>query len=333
MTSIRGALFREFLRYRTKRLYRGRARPIAEVRARLDRWGARLPLPQGTRVARVQIEQISAEWILPVERASSGILLYLHGGGYSAGSAHSHRGLVAQIAAAAGVRALLPEYRLAPEHPFPAALEDVLAVYRHLLAKGVPPYGVVLAGDSAGGGLAVAASVALRDRGVPLPAGAVLISPWTDLAGTGESLRTRARQDPWLQPQGMPAVARLYHGETPPTHPLVSPLYAALEGLPPMLIHVGDCEILLSDATRLAEKARQAGVPVSLKVWPGMFHVFHAFYPFVPEARKAIRAIGQWIRVRLQAADPALSFQPLRTGKRTADRDPGTHPIPSGAGP
>ncbi len=315
MTSIRGALFREFLRYRTKRLYRGQVRPVQEVRARLDRWGTRLPLPKGTRVDRVQMEQVPAEWIRPPVVEGPGVLLYLHGGGYSAGSANSHRGLVAQIAAASGIRALLPEYRLAPEHPFPAALEDALAVYRYLLAKGVPPHGIVLAGDSAGGGLAVAVSVALRDRGVPLPAGAVLISPWTDLAGTGESLRTRARQDPWLQPQGMPAVAALYHGETPPTHPLVSPLYADLEGLPPMLIHVGDCEILLSDATRLAEKARQAGVPVSLKVWPGMFHVFHAFYPFVPEARQAIRAIGRWIRVRLQAADPVSSFQWLRAAK------------------
>lgn len=316
MTSLRGVLFREFLRWQIRRLYQGgerfEPRPIHLVRERLDRWGSRLPLPQGTQVERVQIEHIPAEWVTPPRVTEDGVLLYLHGGGYSAGSAASHRGLVAQLAKAAGIRALVPEYRLAPEHPFPAALEDAVTVYKYLLRQGVPPHRIILAGDSAGGGLAVATLVALRDQGIPLPAGAVLLSPWTDLAGTGESLRTRAKQDPWLVPEGVRPVAALYHGDTPPTHPLVSPLYADLHGLPPMLIHVGDSEILLSDATRLAEKARQAGVPVSLHVWPGMFHVFHIFYPFVPEAHKAIREIGEWIRVRLQAARPEDSFRVLQ---------------------
>ena len=299
MPSIRSQLFKFYFRQRNSRLPLDR--PIPEQRETLDRRGGRLlPMAAGMVAAQVSAFDVPAEWIDARDTRSDRAFLYLHGGGYFIGSCQSHRGFVSHIARASSARTLLPEYRLAPEHPFPDGLLDARAAYRFLLAQGYSPDRVVVGGESSGGGLALALLQTLRDERMAMPAGAVLLSPWTDLLGTGESLRTRARQDPWLRPPGIEIVANRYRGNTATDHPLVSPLYGDLSGLPPLLIHVGDDEILLDDSTRLASKASAANVDVTLKVWKGLWHAFHAFYPWVPEAKMAYRDIGDWVKARTE---------------------------------
>jgi acetyl esterase/lipase len=238
---------------------------------------------------------VPAEWILPAGITAGRVVLYLHGGSYIAGSINSHRALAANIAASAGARALVVDYRLAPEHPYPAALEDALAVYHWLLANDNPADKIYIAGDSAGGGLAAALLLALRDAGDPSPAAAVCISALTDMAFTGESIKTKADVDLILDLGKEIQFASMYLGDTDPRAPLVSPLYADLRGLPPLLIQVGSDEILQSDSTRLAEKARAAGVNVTLEVWEGMQHVWHFAASLIPEGRDAICRIGEFI--------------------------------------
>jgi acetyl esterase/lipase len=232
-------------------------------------------------------------------------ILYLHGGAYTRGSIVSHRALVARLSAASGARALVIAYRLAPENPFPAAVEDATAAYRWLLEQHIQPDQLVVSGDSAGGGLSLALLLALRDAGHPLPAGAALLSPWTDLAGTGESIRTLAGADPWLNAERLMLTAGLYLAGADACNPLASPLYGDLHGLPPLLIQVGTDEILLDDATRLAERARAAGVPVTLEVWERMWHVFQSFAAEIPEGRQAVEKIGAFVRQVTQARSPA----------------------------
>ncbi len=227
--------------------------------------------------------------------------MYLHGGAYQLGSPATLRHLVAMLAAAAQAQALSVDYRLAPEHPFPAAVDDAVAAYRWLLAAGRDPASVAIAGDSAGGGLTLATLVALRDAGDPLPAAAVAISPWTDLALTGESLRTRAGADVMVKPAGMPESAALYLTGTDPRHPYASPLYADLRALPPLLIQVGDAEVILDDSTRFAARARTAGVDVTLEIWDEMPHVFQAFAGLLPEADQAVARIGSWLCEHVRA--------------------------------
>jgi acetyl esterase/lipase len=201
------------------------------------------------------------------------------------------------------MRALVLDYRLAPEHLFPAAVEDATAAYRWLLAQGIQPERIVIAGDSAGGGLTLATALALRDAADPLPAALVCIAPWTDLAATGASLKTRARLDPSLSPNGIAAAGLRYVGPDGDARaPLASPLYANLRGLPPLLIQVGDHEILLDDSKRLAERARAAGVNVTLEIWPEMWHVFQALAGYLPESDRAIAKIGSYMRARLSEA-------------------------------
>jgi len=301
MASLRGVLWRELFRYRIAHAPQSTA--IADVRRSLERLGGQVRPPRTVRSEDTWMADLPARWLTPAGAASDAMLLYLHGGGYIAGSFVSHQGLVGHLAAACGLRTLLPEYRLAPEYPFPAALEDVLAVYRQLLAGGVAPQRLVLGGESAGGGLVLATLLALRDDGIPLPAAVFVLSPWTDLAATGASLVTRARQDPWFDPAGVADAAAYYVGSDSPTNPLISPLYGDLAGLPPLLIHVGDYEILLDDSTRLAQKARAAGVDVTLRVWDGMWHVFQALASRVPEARRSVDEIGAWVQSRLALAE------------------------------
>ena len=210
----------------------------------------------------------------------------------------THRDLVARIARAAGVRALSVEYRLAPENPHPAAVEDSTAAYRWLLGQGLDPARVVLAGDSAGGGLTIATLVALRDAGDPLPAAGVCLSPWVDLEGIGESMTTKAALDPLIQHDGLVKMGRLYLGDLDPHTALAAPLYADLGGLPPLLIQVGTAEALLDNATRVAETASAAGVDVTLEPWDDMIHVWQIFGSMLPEARGAIDRIGDFIRKR-----------------------------------
>lgn len=300
MASLRGMLWREIFR---RQISRGpKKSTVAQTRNNLDRLGSRVQPPKDVESERLWIADRQAERYSPPGAPDDAILLYLHGGGYIAGSFTSHRGLVSNLAAACGLVALMPEYRLAPEYPFPGALDDALSFYRCLLDQGYAPRRILLGGESAGGGLTVAALVALRDRGVPLPAAAFVISPWTDLAATGDSLRTRARQDPWFSPEFVAPTAAHYVGVDSPINPLISPLYADLRGLPPLLIHVGDYEILLDDSTRLADKARCAGVDVTLRVWDGMWHVFQALAARIPEARRSIDEIGAWVQSRLVMA-------------------------------
>jgi epsilon-lactone hydrolase len=260
--------------------------------------------PAGTRVAPADAAGVPGEWVIPADVAGSRVIMYLHGGAYQLGSPATLRHLVALISVAAQAQAFSVDYRLAPEHPFPAAVDDAVAAYRWLLAAGHDAASIAIAGDSAGGGLALATLIALRDAGNALPAAAVAMSPWTDLMLTGASLRSRADVDVLLKPAGMPQSAALYLAGADPRHPYASPLYADLHGLPPLLIHVGDAEVILDDSTRFAARARAAGVDVTLRIWDEMPHVFHAFAGLLPEADQAVAQIGSWLRERVRG-EPA----------------------------
>lgn len=242
------------------------------------------------------LEGVYGEWVTARDSDQAGVLLFLHGGGYNAGSCKTHRAMAARLARAAHVRVLLIDYRLAPEHPCPAAIEDATNAYRWLLRQGITPQQIAIGGDSAGGGLALATLIALRDSGTKGPAAAFLLSPWLDLALRGESMQTRAELDPLTSYNDLREAARLYLGNLEPDDPRASPLYADLHQLPALLIHVGDHEVLRSDATRLSEKAAAAGVPVQLVIRDDMWHVWHAWADELPEARAAITQIGAFLR-------------------------------------
>jgi acetyl esterase/lipase len=305
----------------TRRLFRYMANPALPPkvrRRRMDRLIGAAPLPRGTRVEPVMAGGVPAEWIVPPGIESDAVLLYLHGGGYAAGSFATHRLVAEQVAQAASVRALLPAYRLAPEHRFPAAVDDALAVYRWLIQDhGADPARVVVAGDSAGGGLTIVLAVSARDAGLPLPAALVCISPWTDLAGTGASMRTKAGRDPCFTPEDIRLLAREYLGEADPTQPLASPLYADLHGLPPLLAQVGEDELLLDDARRLVERAQAAGVDATLEVWPGLWHIF-ALQGTFPESRQAMQRLGSFLAHRLAARAAASPATQARAEKTAA---------------
>jgi acetyl esterase/lipase len=253
----------------------------------------------------VDVNGVPGEWIAASNADPQRVVYHLHGGGYTIGSIKSHREMVSRIARAARARALLIEYRLAPEDPFPAAVEDALSGYRWLLAHGADPARTVISGDSAGGGLTVATLVALRDAGEPLPAGAVCMSPWLDMEALGESLQTRAERDPWINPDLVKLGAEMYLAGADPRNPLANPLHADLSGLPPLLVQVGDSEVLLDDSTRLAARAKAAGVDVTLEVWDDMVHVFQGFAFILPEGQQAIDRIGEFVRERTPAREGA----------------------------
>jgi acetyl esterase/lipase len=275
--------------------------PLERYRALLKRQERLFKPPRDVAVQPVMADAVPAEWLTPPDASPRSVILYLHGGGWTLGWTNLHRRMVACLCRAAACRALAVDYRLAPEHPFPAALEDCLAAYRWLLKGGSLPGDIAIAGDSAGGNLTLAALMSLRDAGDPLPA-AVCISPATDLGSTGESFRTE--KDPVLTPEFVLAMVRHHAGGRDVRSPLLSPHYGDLGGLPPLLIQVGEDEMLLSDATRLAERARAAGVDVSLVVWPGMWHVWHLLARSLPEARQAIEAIGAFVRERFASGQP-----------------------------
>lgn len=245
---------------------------------------------------RVQAGGVDAEWVTAPGVRPDRVLLYFHGGGYALGSVKSHWELIARLSAATGCRVLGLDYRLSPENPFPAPVEDATAAYRWLLDQGVEPGHIALAGDSAGGGLTAATLVALRNGGTSLPAAAAMLSPWVDLEAAGDSYDTRAELDPMVTRPLVLAMAQTYlGGKGSPRDPLAAPLHADLAGLPPLLIQVGDHETLLDDAIRFAAKARRAGVDVTLEVWDEMFHVFQLFAADLPEARQAIDGIGAFL--------------------------------------
>ncbi len=256
----------------------------------------------GVDVRRTEFAGMRSEWHTPQAPARGKVMLYLHGGAYVFGNCTTHRQLVSYVARSCGVRALVIEYRLAPEHPFPAAIDDALAAYRALRDDGYGPGDIVLAGDSAGGGLVMALLLSLRDAGQEMPAGAVLLSPWLDLTASGESMTTRAKKDPWFKPADMPIIASYYCEDDEYRNPLVSPVFANVEGLPPIFIQVGDDEILLSDSTRIADNIEAAGGDVTLEVWPDMFHVFQVFVHQMPESREAIDKLVPFVKSRLGIA-------------------------------
>jgi epsilon-lactone hydrolase len=242
---------------------------------------------------------VGAEWISAPGANSDRAVLYLHGGGYVVGSIKTHRDLMGRVSRAAGARVLGLDYRLAPEHPFPAAVDDSVAAYRWMLQQGLKPSRIAVAGDSAGGGLVVATLVAIRDAKLPLPGAGVCLSPWVDLEGIGESIKTRQHADPVVARDGLVQMAAAYLGGKDARTPLAAPLYADLTGLPPLLIQVGDAEILLDDSNRLAQRALAAGVQVKLEVWPEMIHVFQLFASFLPEGQQAVQGIGQYLSHQL----------------------------------
>lgn len=280
-------------------LPRGAGGDIAAQRQALEKAAGYFTLVSDVGVERIDAGGVSAEWLTPEGASERGVLLYLHGGGYSIGSINSHRHMVANIARAAKTRALLIEYRLCPEHPFPAGLDDAVAAYRWLLEGGARPENIIIGGDSAGGGLTFATLLKLREDGSDLPAGAVALSPWTDLTGSGDSIETRAERDPLLKRDGTGSTEEWYANGAELTEPLISPLFADLEGLPPLFIQVGDAEILLDDSTRFAQSAREQGVDVELEVWDDMFHVWHYYADWIPEGRKAIEKIAAFMNSRL----------------------------------
>jgi monoterpene epsilon-lactone hydrolase len=276
----------------------------AERRAQYERAEKVFPTPSDVKVERVNAPVAPAEWLRPPSAEPGRVVLYLHGGGYVIGSPRSHRHLASAIAGAAGASALLLDYRLAPEHPFPAAVEDATAAYRWLLDQAIAPERIVIAGDSAGGGLTVATLLALREARVPLPAGGVCISPWVDLTCSAASYQTMAEADPIVRRAGVEEMAQAYLGTTSPRTPLASPVFADLRGLPPLLIHVGRDEVLLDDAVQLAERAKAAGVDATLDIYERMIHVWHWFLPMLDEAQTAVEAIGRFVRARGLTAAP-----------------------------
>jgi len=281
-----------------RRILEANPRPagLGERRQRLDALGEQYPLPTDVRVETADADGVAAEWTAAPGAESERVILYLHGGGYTAGSLKSHRHMVAQAGREAKARTMALEYRLAPEHPFPAAVEDAVAGYRFLLSRGFSPNRIAVAGDSAGGGLTVALLVSLRDAGLPLPACAWCISPWVDLEGTGASMTAKATVDPMVQQGYLIELAEAYLDGVNPRTPLAAPLYADLKGLPPMLIQVGSAETLLDDAVRLAGAAGSADVRVRLEVWPDMIHVWQLFYQQVAAGRRALAEAGAFIR-------------------------------------
>lgn len=238
---------------------------------------------------------VPAEWFRYEEDRERPVLLYLHGGGYSIGSIDSHRDLIARLCRSANVTGLALDYRLAPEHRFPAQLDDAMAAYRWLLDQGADPNRLILAGESAGGGLTMSTLVKLRDEGLPLPAGAVCISPWVDLEGLGQSMSDNEPFD-YCSRQVLGAFAKRFVAADQMRNPLAAPLYADLSGLPPLLIQAGGAEVLLDDATRLARRAEDAGVDVELDVWDDMIHAWHVFGSFIPQSAEALTAIAGFVR-------------------------------------
>lgn len=275
--------------------------PIADQRAALER-ADKLPRPRKVDYTDTEVGGVPAIVATPTAGPIERHILYLHGGGYVVGSPQSHIAMVARLAKGAQASATVIDYRLAPEDPYPAAIDDCVAAYRALLNDWDPSL-ITIAGDSAGGGATLATLCALRDGGDPLPGAAYLLSPWTDLTGSGESVTTKADADPIIKAPWLNAFAQRYAADQPLDQPGISPLFADLSGLPPMLIQVGAEEILLSDSTRLVEKIRAAGGSADLDVKQGMWHVFQAFAGMMPEATTALVEAAAYIRVKTPAAN------------------------------
>jgi acetyl esterase/lipase len=269
---------------------------VEEFRVWYEQFTAQFELPEDAVFEQVGAGGVSAEWISTPGVAEDRVVMYLHGGGYMIGSMRTHRSPLSYLSRVSDARVLGLNYRLAPEHPFPAAVEDSVAAYRWLLAEGVSPRRIAIGGDSCGGGLTIATLVALKYFGDPLPAAGISHSGWTDLAHTGDTFETKAEEDPLIDKEMLEGMAAAYLGDRSRTTPLASPYYADLQGLPPLLVQVGTAEVLLDDSLRLADRAKEAGVDVTLEVWDDMPHVWQAFASFLPEAREALDHCGQFVQ-------------------------------------
>ncbi|MFZ3234072.1 MAG: alpha/beta hydrolase [Stellaceae bacterium] len=284
---------------RAKLAARPRSDDYRQRRRDIDARGLSYGLAADVGVEPVNAGGVRAEWTTTPSDTRDAALLYLHGGGYVIGSLDSHRHLVAEAGRACGVAALALDYRLAPEHPFPAAVDDALAGYRFLLARGIAPGRIALAGDSAGGGLVISAMLAIRDAGLPQPGCGWCISPWVDLEAVGGTMTSRAAADPTVQRAGILDMAKMYLNGADPRSPLAAPIHADLAGVAPLLIQVGACETLLDDALQLAGVAGTADVRVDLQIWPEMIHVWHLFHPELKAGRKAIEAGSAFVRAMI----------------------------------
>jgi acetyl esterase/lipase len=274
---------------------------LLEMRAGMETASAATPVPEGVAFTKVDASGVSAEWNDAQGVRQDRVVVYYHGGGYCMGSLNTHRGHTARISRLANLRVLSVDYRLGPEHPHPAAVEDAVAAYQFVLDQGIEPGHVALAGDSAGGGLTLAALLSIRDLGLPMPACGVGISAWTDMTASGDSIKTKASEDPMLG--DISALQMMVDGyvgkDGDKKAPLASPVFADLSGLPPLLLQVGTAEVLLDDSTRLAERAEAAGVDVTLKVWQDMFHVWHAFAEMLPEGMEATQELSDYVNAKL----------------------------------
>ena len=272
---------------------------IETSRQFMDEAGSKFAVPDDVTLQPFMIGPVEVEFIDAPDADQQKVLLYFHGGGYVSGSIHSHRYLMQNLSRASGTRTLGINYRLAPEHPFPAAIDDAVSCYRWLLAEGYKPGDIAIGGDSAGGGLVVATLLSLRDAGDPLPAASLCISPWADLTGTAKSYETQRELDPMISPVAIRKIAQMYLGNTKPENPGASPIFADLSGLPPLLIQVGEREVLHDDSLTLSNNIQQAGGEVTLEIAPNMIHVWHAFAPMLSEGQQAVDRAGHFIRSQL----------------------------------
>jgi acetyl esterase/lipase len=273
--------------------------PIPERRALIEEMSSLTPPPDDVTFEEVDAAGVPSEWVTAPGATSDRTIFYLHGGAYTICSPRTHRRLTSQLSRATGARVLAVEYRLAPEDPYPAAIEDAVAAYRWLIEGGTAAEHIAIAGDSAGGGLTIATLVAARDKGLPLPIAAVTISPWADLEMTGGSMTTKADADPMINRERLKDSADAYLNGVDARTPLASPIYADLKGLPPLFIHVGGRETLLDDAHRLAERARSDGVDVTIEVEDEMIHVWHLFVGITPESEEGVNRVAKFLRAYL----------------------------------
>lgn len=297
MPSLRARIFRSIAKYSMGARCRKAGSSLEEWRKIDDFVIRNTSVPSGTKIESIEIFELIAEWVQAEGVKDDGVVLYLHGGGFIMGSPATHRELAARLSATSQMRYLVLDYRLSPEHPFPAAMQDTITAYHWLRDHGFTESNIVIGGDSAGGGLALQTLISLRDQESPLPAAAFLLSPPLDwVRFDGDSYRTRADVDPLISREMCILNGGHYVGDNAPETPLLYPIGMDLSGLPPLCVHVGDNEVLLSDSERLVERARAGGVEVEFKIWPGMWHVFQANARYVPESRQSLLEIGQFVR-------------------------------------